>query len=148
MKQVLFVCNGGIFRSRLAQAIANSKKTKGNVSFISSGIVAERNLFGDIAPWAEFLIEKHGLQGKTQSKWLQTNQAQIDASDTVIFMSQDVYAATKRALKLGSKSTIWDISDLEGMIDRKSSFNEVEVEEIYKSIKLSVERLIKSMLSV
>jgi protein-tyrosine-phosphatase len=112
-----FICRGNTHRSRLAEAYARSfTKDMGHVTVRSSGIEADRDLNGPIVPFVKSLLQQENLLDFTRPGWTQTTQPMIDASDVLVFMSDDVYEdAVKRFQIPAKKSQKWQIPDAEGV---------------------------------
>jgi|GEM_PF-2609530 len=130
---ILFICRGGVFRSRVAQAIARHENTSN--TFVSSGIEADANLFGDISAHCEYILKKHHLLSHTQPSWIQTNQDLIDSADRIIFMSPDVYQDSRNMYKITKPYSIWDIEDIEIPHGKKPENYDTQIEDIFIKIK-------------
>ena len=136
---ILFICRGGVFRSRVAQAIA--RKENFNDKIISSGIEADSNLFGDISAHCEYLLNKHRILTSTQPSWLQTNQKLLDSAGTIIFMSPDVYEDARLKYEISRPFYIWNIEDIEIPQDKTPEDYDEKLENIFQKIKAQIEDL-------
>ena len=136
---ILFICRGGVFRSRVAQAIA--RKENFNATIISSGIEADSNLFGDISTHCEYILKKHRLLEDTQSSWIQTSQDLINSADTIIYMSPDVYKDAQKKYQITRPYTIWDIDDIEIPQGKKPEDYDEQLENIFQKIKAQIKDL-------
>jgi protein-tyrosine-phosphatase len=112
-----FVCRGNTHRSRLAEAYAGSSTAKiADVAVVSSGIEADRDLNGPLVPFVKRTLENEGLLQFTGAHWTQTTQRMIDASDVLIFMSDDVFDDAKERFHLPvERSRTWQIPDAQGV---------------------------------
>ena len=118
--KILYICRGGVFRSRIAQALTNRYLV--GVMPQSSGIEADKNYSGRISAHCEFLLKKHNMIKLTQDNWIQTTQSLINKSDLSIFLSQDVYDDSLKIFDINGNHEIWNIEDI----------NIKEMNEIYK----------------
>ncbi len=109
--KVHFVCSGNIFRSRLAEAYAKSLGL-GQLEISSSGVFAAKYPPDFLSPWAKIA----GHQNKF-SEWFsptrnQTSSAQLQSSDIIVFMSEDVLLAAKQNYDFNqSICVVWAIKD-------------------------------------
>lgn len=112
-----FICRGNTHRSRLAEAYTRSLTQEiVDVTILSSGIQADRDLNGPIVPFVKLLLQDDNLLHFTGTTWTQTTQRMIDDSDKVIFMSDDVYEdAMKRFEVPLAMSQTWQIADTQGV---------------------------------
>jgi protein-tyrosine-phosphatase len=112
-----FICRGNTHRSRLAAAYARScTRDLDEVTILSSGIEADRNLNGPIVPFVKLLLQKENLLQFAGTSWTQTSQTLIADSDVLIFMSADVYEdATQRFDIPLAISRTWQIPDEQGV---------------------------------
>jgi protein-tyrosine-phosphatase len=141
MKTVHFICRGGIFRSRVAQAIATSRAdSSDDVRFVSSGIDAQENIYGNIAPWCSYELKKHQIEAYAQPSWIQTTQKLIDRSDELIFMSKDVFEDASKIYKLNKPKILWDVEDMYAEIDTQG-FDKEKADIIYSQIVAKVSML-------
>ena len=136
---LLFICRGGVFRSRIAQALA--RHANPNNTFISSGIKAESNLFGDISAHCEYVLKKHQLLSSTQPSWIQTNQVLIDNADKIVFMSPGVYRDAQKMYLITKPHTVWDINDIEIPQGKKPKDYDEQLENIFQKIKAQIKNL-------
>lgn len=108
---VHFVCEGNNFRSRLSEAILNSKKVK-SIQVISSGIHATRNNWGPISWDTARILKNKNLIECMSTMWQQTTKELLDSSDLVIFMEQIHYLYCKDTFGFTSMNyEIWDVED-------------------------------------
>lgn len=134
-----FVCRGNIFRSRIAREYL-AKHSEG-INIISSGIMADQKLFGNISHHAKALMMKHGLVDH-QKKWVQTTQHNIDSSTLVIFMSQTILTDAKKMIDLTNiKYLVWDIPDIK---HDSADANIDQSEHIYQMIITNIQDFKKS----
>jgi protein-tyrosine-phosphatase len=112
-----FICRGNTHRSRLAEAYARSfTQDICHVTIWSSGIEADRDLSGPIVPFVKSLLQQESLYEFTRPGWTQTTQPMLDASDLLVFMSDDVFEdAVTRFQIPAEKSLKWQIPDAEGV---------------------------------
>jgi protein-tyrosine-phosphatase len=137
--RLLFICRGGVFRSRVAQAIAEHNYP--GQTFISSGIDAQSNLFGDISAHCEYILKKHHLLASTQPSWLQTNQGILDSAETIFFMSPDVYEDTLLKYEISKPFYVWNIEDVEIPRDKTPEDYDQQLETIFQKIKIQIQNL-------
>lgn len=145
---VQFVCRGNTFRSRMAEAYLNSKQIK-NIKAISSGIDSYKNIDGPITWYAERIIRENGLVPFMSFKWVQASKNDLEKSDVVIFMNQDIFDFVKNELKASLKNyEVWKIPDI--YLPEKETIEEdvknIKIsEEIFTQIRHEVDGLIKRL---
>jgi protein-tyrosine-phosphatase len=112
-----FICRGNTHRSRLAEAYARSSTAQiADVTVISSGIEADRDLNGPIVPFVKRTLEDENLLHFTGPTWTQTTQPMIDRSDALIFMSDDVFEDAVERFRIPvERSQRWHIPDAQGV---------------------------------
>ena len=122
-----FICRGNTHRSRLAAVYAKSLTQElDDVTVLSSGIEADRDLNGPIVPFVKLLLQNENLLQFAGASWTQTTQSMIDDSDVLIFMSDDVYEdAIKRFDIPLAISQTWQVPDKQGVDGRIKSAVEV-----------------------
>jgi protein-tyrosine-phosphatase len=127
-----FVCRGNTHRSRLAEAYAKSLILDlHDITILSSGIEADRDLNGPIVPFVKLLLQTENLLLLTGTSWTQTTQSMIDHSDVIVFMNDDVYEDSVKQFDIPlAKSQTWQIADVEG---------------VYGQIKTAVDALISQL---
>jgi protein-tyrosine-phosphatase len=112
-----FVCRGNTHRSRLAEAYAKSLTPHlHDITILSSGIEADRDLNGRIVPFVKLLLQNENLLQLTGTTWTQTTQLMIDHSDVIVFMNDDVHedAVKQFDIPLAASQT-WQIADVQGV---------------------------------
>jgi protein-tyrosine-phosphatase len=114
---IQFICRGNTHRSRLAEAYAGSATAQiVDVTVVSSGIEADRDLNGAIVPFARRTLENENLLQYTGATWTQTTQPMIDGSDVLIFMSDDVFEDAIERLEVPlERVQRWQIPDVQGV---------------------------------
>jgi len=136
--KILFICRGGVFRSRLAQAYAVSVLTArkdSSTEVISSGIEADEDASITISPWATRVLERAKLSQFVQVEKLQTTQKLIDDSTTLVFLNQDIYRDARTRFEIApDKTRVWLVPDIEE--------TEADEYEIFEKIKQSVDYLL------
>ena len=127
-----FVCRGNTHRSRLAEAYAKSLTLDlHDITILSSGIEANRDLNGPIAPFVKLLLQNENLLLLTGTSWTQTTQSIIDHSDVMVFMNDDVYEDSVKQFDIPlARSQTWQIADVQG---------------VYGQIKLAVDTLLSQL---
>ena len=112
-----FVCRGNTHRSRLAEAYAKSLTLDlHDITILSSGIEADRDLNGPIVPFVKLLLQNENLLLLTGTTWTQTTQLIIDHSDVIVFMNDDVYEDTVKQFDIPlAASQTWQIADVQGV---------------------------------
>ncbi len=112
-----FICRGNTHRSRLAEAYAKSLTQEiEDVTILSSGIEADRNLNGPIVPFMKLLLQNENLLQFTGTTWTLTTQSMIDDSDVLIFMSDDVCEDAMKRFEIPlAMSQTWEIPDNQGV---------------------------------
>ena len=112
-----FICRGNTHRSRLAEAYARRATRRiTDVTTVSSGIEADRDLNGPIVPFVRRILENDDLLQFTGATWTQTTQVLIDGSDVLVFMNDDVFddAMTRFDISV-ERSHRWQIPDVQGV---------------------------------
>ena len=111
-----FICTGNIYRSRLAEAYCVSKGIPG-LRVLSSGIATALNRVVPIAPYAERVLSKRGLERFAAPTWQQTTAALVRASDALVFMEREHHRFCKDWIDPTRQTVeIWDIPDV-GYVD-------------------------------
>ncbi len=112
-----FICRGNTHRSRLAAAYAKSLTQElDDVTVLSSGIEADRDLNGPIVPFVKLLLQNENLLQFAGTSWTQTTQSMIDDSDVLIFMSDDVYEDAMKRFDIPlAISQTWQVPDKQGV---------------------------------
>ncbi len=112
-----FICRGNTHRSRLAEAYAKSlTRDIHDVSVLSSGIEADRDLSGPIVPFVKLLLQSENLLQFTGTTWTQTTQSIINDSDVIVFMNDDVYEDSMKRFDIPlAISQTWQIADTQGV---------------------------------
>jgi protein-tyrosine-phosphatase len=112
-----FICRGNTHRSRLAEAYAGSATAQiADVTVVSSGIEADRDLSGPIVPFVQRTLEDGNLLQFTGTTWTQTTQSMIDGSDVLVFMSDDVFEDARARFQIpAQRSRSWQIPDAQGV---------------------------------
>jgi protein-tyrosine-phosphatase len=112
-----FICRGNTHRSRLAEAYARSSPAQiVDVTIVSSGIEADHDLNGHIVPFVTDILQTENLLDGTGTTWTQTTQPMIDASDVLIFMSDDVFDDARQRFQVPmARSLRWRIPDTQGV---------------------------------
>ncbi len=121
-----FVCRQNAYRSRLAEAYLNSLKLPG-IRAISTGYEAEKSEDGPISWVAARILKRRSLLPFMSDKWRQLTQEDIETSDFLVFMTNNVYENCVRRFKInGKKQEIWDIKDFEeyGITNEDNSLND------------------------
>ena len=136
---ILFICRGGVFRSRVAQAIA--RKENFNDKIISSGIEADSNLFGDISEHCTYILAKHNLLEYVQTSWIQTKQELINNADLVVFMSSDVFEDAQAKYTISEPFRVWNIDDVEIHEGKTPQDYNEKLENIFQKIKAQIQDL-------
>lgn len=92
--KVLFVCNGNVYRSRLAEAYANSLRSD-DFEFSSSGVVSDSYFSNpkDIPKLAEYVAEVCELDLSLSPKRRQTTAEDISSSDFIVCLNRSVLSA-------------------------------------------------------
>jgi len=139
-----FVCRGNTYRSRLAEAYFNSLALP-NWSAISSGIEATRDLNGPITPYAAKVIADHGLTLYGKSGWTQSTKEDLEASDIVVFLNEDVYRDCCHVINPELKKFyVWGIEDVEVIPDDRSEMDPI-TEAIFARIVEEINGLVKTL---
>ena len=137
---VHFICDGNIYRSRLAQCYFNSKKPKGLKCF-SSGTIAGNDLKGPISWLAQRIITKNKLSPYMSFMFQKTSKDLLKRADYTIFMDTNIYEFCKKNFGFNPKNyEIWHIEDT-----NKFDSDLVKIkatEETFEKIKKKVDYLI------
>lgn len=109
-----FVCVGNTYRSRLAEEYFNSLCVP-NWQAVSSGVQATRNLNGPLCRYTKAIFQENNLGLSTSDKgWTQTTRENLERSDLVIFMHQNVFDLCKKEIRYIPKNfVVWDIADID-----------------------------------
>jgi len=154
MFKVHFICQGNVFRSRLAEAYLKSICSAG-VKVTSSGVAANQNTDGPIGWYAAKIIKKNSLIEFASPNWTQTSVAILKEQQLVIFMTQAQLRYVKATLGFLPKSyQVWEIPDLTDFgytSDDLSNKNLIasikKSDQIFDQLKIKIAELIKTSLS-
>ncbi len=135
-----FICDGNIYRSRLAESYFNSKKPK-NLKCFSSGIIAGDDLKGPISWLAQRIIQKNKLSPYMSFMFQKTTDKLLQKGDYTIFMDTKTYEFCKKNFGFSSKNyEIWDIEDTNKF--DSDLIKIAKTEEAFEKIKKKVDNLI------
>lgn len=137
-----FICFGNIYRSRLAEAYLNSKKTEG-IDVTSSGTNASECGNRPISWLGQRLFEVYNLVPFQKSNWNQTTKQLLDSSDLTIFFAKEYYQYCVDNFGFNSPNfEIWEIQDLDIKItDDMEKIKKTE--ETFGRIRQKVDELIE-----
>jgi protein-tyrosine-phosphatase len=149
---VHFVCEGNVFRSRLAEAYLRSKRVP-NLTVFSSGIIADLNSRGPISWLAQRIIQLNNLVPFGSANWQKTTKELLEKGDLTIFMTKKIYDFCVQNLGYGSPNyQIWDIDDLskEELEDNEKSTEGEQkaiefTERVYQSLKDKIDNLVADL---
>lgn len=109
-----FVCNGNVFRSRLAAAYAKSYEVEG-LEVTTSGMLAykyEDQAEDWVSPWAMEIAKREGIEGFFDKKRTVTTKKVLDSQDVIVFMNEDIYKSAKAQFELNEgKVLVWKVKD-------------------------------------
>lgn len=150
--KVHFVCLGNAYRSRLAQAYAESLGLT-SFEFTSSGIAA--HLFEQRLPqYTDLIAKNHELLDFLSPGQIQTTSALLDRQDVIIFMRRDILMQARKQYSLNmAKVHCWNIEDLwQSRLKERITEDDPEssarlAEETFQRIKRDVDRLAGTMTS-
>lgn len=151
MTKIHFVCNGNVFRSRLAEAFMRSKLNS-SIEVTSSGVIASEADNGPIGWYAARILKKNSLTGFMSQNWTQTSKKKLATQDLVIFMEKQQLDYVQNILKFKPENfQVWEIPDLStfGFVSDQLSEKQLlqsikKSEEIFQMIKSEVNLLIKT----
>lgn len=109
---ILMVCMGNTYRSRLAEAYLKSLHLPG-LSVASAGVRAYKNFNGPISSYTAELLHEYNLTQYGKPHWTQLTQDLLDQADIVVCLNRLVYeAGLHDGLKFPLRTFIWDIADV------------------------------------
>jgi isopentenyl-diphosphate delta-isomerase len=109
---ILLVCMGNTYRSRLAEAYLKSLRLPG-LSVFSAGVRANRNYNGPICSFTAELLHEYALTEYGKPHWTQLTQSILDRAQIVVCMNRLVYeAALHDGYSLPLRTIIWNIADV------------------------------------
>jgi isopentenyl-diphosphate delta-isomerase len=141
--KIHFVCRGNIYRSRLAEAYLKSiKGSEWEIS--SSGIGADRHTKITISPWTISIANKNGLSALLNPIKTLTTNTQLQESNIIVFMNDDVYEDAKKMYEFNDAvSIVWHVKDRE---DWPSDLPAKQKRQrTFKQITRSVNKLVDTM---
>jgi len=109
--KIHYVCNGNVFRSRLAEAYSLSLNN-GHI-YSSSGLRAATNENGPIGWYAARIAKKRNLSRLLSPSWTTTTLDLMKQQDIVVFLSKNVFSDAANVFILDQLTyEVWDIPDL------------------------------------
>ena len=135
-----FICRGNKFRSRIAEAIVNSKKV--GVRATSSGIEPDKTVI--ISPWASYALKNNGLV-PTKLRPKLTSSKQLDQTDLVVVLSKDVY---RDATYLSDYNPIvWNVVDIDKRVHADiNDLNNPQLKDAANQVYLEIDTNINFLL--
>jgi Protein-tyrosine-phosphatase len=110
-----FVCNGNVFRSRLAAAYAASYQLE-DIEITTSGLLTYK--YDDqedsyVSPWALDIAKRDGIESfLVRGKRTKTSTELLEDQDIIVFMNDDVFDNAKVQYEFNEqKAIIWHIKD-------------------------------------
>ena len=144
-KQILFVCRGNIHRSRIAEAILNSREIKG-CQANSCGVAAD-NETNDIWKIARKVLNDKKILIYTSKHRTQVNQKLLDNSSIVVALSDDVYGDLVSKFKIHGLIR-WNIIDVDNRIDIYNAEDEELIQtelQVFEEIDKAISGLLMSL---
>ena len=109
-----FVCNGNVFRSRIAEGYMRSFNLP-NLEISSSGLSYDAtygNTHYTLSPYALDIAKKYGFQQYLSPHPTQTTQKLIDSADLVVYLYPGVLKSAKEIFHVDErKSLVWNVPD-------------------------------------
>ena len=147
-----FICTGNIYRSRLCEAYLNSLELP-NITAISSGTKANRNLDGPVSWVAARLFRYYKLVPFASPSWIQTTKENLLKSDLVIYMEESHQTYCKNEFQIQIKNAeIWDIKDLDNYgltrsdLTLKDDIKRIRIsDKTFKEIQQKVDQLAQGL---
>jgi len=143
--KIHFVCQGNIYRSRLAEAYAKSLRNK-DWGITSSGVNSFRDPRTTLSPWSKIIAEQNNFSDCLSQAKTQTSTDILQKNDIIVFMSQDTYNDARKNYDFNEAiSIIWDIKDSKDWnkflsVDQKRQGT-------FRQIKRKVDQLVKDVLA-
>jgi protein-tyrosine-phosphatase/8-oxo-dGTP pyrophosphatase MutT (NUDIX family) len=118
--KVHFVCNGNVFRSRLARAYTiDALKKAGRLDdfeITSSGLMYWENdsrPIDFVSPWAYKIAVKDGVDGLLWGKRNKASTKRLNSKDLIIFMNDKVVERARTLFKFDErKMIVWNVKDV------------------------------------
>lgn len=137
-----FVCNGNVFRSRLAEAYAKSFELK-DLKITSSGVKAKKYDENYVSSSARVLAKQNKITEYLSDRRTVTTTQILKNSDLIVFLNEDVYETARASFKFDEmKCLVWNIKDLE---DYKGITRVQKRKRIMKHIRARVKDLMKEI---
>jgi 8-oxo-dGTP pyrophosphatase MutT (NUDIX family)/protein-tyrosine-phosphatase len=113
--KIHFVCNGNVFRSRMAEAYMRSFNLPG-IKISSSGISYDAT-YGKtrytLSPYAVAMAEKYNFKEHLSPAPTQTTQQLLDSADINVFLFPQVYERARFFYKIDArKAIVWNVPDI------------------------------------
>jgi protein-tyrosine-phosphatase len=91
MKKIHFICNGNLYRSRIAEAIWNAKYSK-LATATSSGVnqIKHKDEYGPVSWETIYALRLHGITKYCKPNSTQTTEQDIVQNDYIVLMNDDV----------------------------------------------------------
>ena len=112
--KVNFVCNGNVYRSRLAEAYVNSLRSD-DFEFSSSGVVSDSDFSNpnDIPKLAEYVAEVCELDLCLSPKRRQTTAEDISSSDFIVCLNRSVFERLTAKFSIDTaRLAVWHVPDV------------------------------------
>ncbi len=145
--QLQFICRGGVFRSRLAEAYTRSKKSTG-LQVSSSGVDADIYPGDYLSPFAAVALRQAGLFEFVTPTRQVTTQELLDASNVLVFLDPTVAADVQARFELRDQKTVtWDVKDIENyaVVDPTEQQKEMIAIKTLRHIESLVDGLLRDM---
>lgn len=152
---ILTVCTGNVFRSRLAEAYLKSKLSDKNINVTSAGTHAAVMTFGNIAWYARICLEEENLVQFASTTINQLTKEKCDEADLILCMEEVHKNFISDNFHINSeKCMVLNISDLsttqiaEEKINMESTEKEIiaKAHEIYSKIKENINLILPDII--
>ncbi len=146
--EVLFICRGNAFRSRMAEAYLASLNLKG-VHVVSSGTVALNHSKSNKNNFkiTQEVLDKHGLAKYTKPNWDQLTEERLNGADVTVCLNRTVANECIHLFKLPENTIVWNVPDFDEVSPIPKTQEELftYAENTFKLITLNADKLAQSI---
>ena len=142
-RQILFLCTGNYYRSRMAEEIFNHAARQAGLDFsaASKALASPLNTIGNVGPIAQpavSILESSGIPVRSRQRWPQTvSESDFERADTVIALNLPEHQPMilKRFPQYAGRVIYWNVPDI----------GEMPIEKAFSLLKNQIQNLISDL---